>query len=170
MRAFADGLPRPVRDAPWTRPFPGPSTSGAKRCEHTAFLRSPTYANVHARVRGSATGFAGSLVRNSRDSMSPRVTSGAARPSIFDIDNARRAWFSLIASAPVGDLRTRSHTKARLKAQPLGALWVYDCLGFLRRRITTSMPATSVPGGGAGKRANWMSGTGTSMSAPLAKS
>jgi hypothetical protein len=38
---------------------------------------------------------------------------------------------------------------------------------FLRSLITRSMPATSVPGGGAGRRLNSTAGTGTSISAPL---
>ena len=41
---------------------------------------------------------------------------------------------------------------------------------FLRRRMTRSMPATSVPGGGAGSLLNSTSGTGTSIRAPLATS
>ena len=42
--------------------------------------------------------------------------------------------------------------------------------GFLRNRITRSMPATSVPGGGDGSLLNSTSGTGTSIRAPLATS
>jgi AraC family transcriptional regulator len=41
---------------------------------------------------------------------------------------------------------------------------------FLRSRMTTSIPATSVPGGGEGRRLNSTSGTGTSISAPLVRS
>jgi hypothetical protein len=41
---------------------------------------------------------------------------------------------------------------------------------FLRSRITRSMPATSVPGGGWGRRLNSTAGTGTSISAPLSRS
>jgi len=39
--------------------------------------------------------------------------------------------------------------------------------GILRRRMTRSMPATSVPGGGTGSLLNSTSGTGTSIRAPL---
>ena len=38
---------------------------------------------------------------------------------------------------------------------------------FLRSLITRSIPVTSVPGGGAGRRLNSTAGTGTSISAPL---
>jgi hypothetical protein len=41
---------------------------------------------------------------------------------------------------------------------------------FLRSRITRSMPATSVPGGGAGRRLNSTAGTGTSIRSPLERS
>ena len=41
---------------------------------------------------------------------------------------------------------------------------------FFRSRITRSMPATSVPGGGGGRRLNSTSGTGTSIRAPLERS
>jgi hypothetical protein len=41
---------------------------------------------------------------------------------------------------------------------------------FLRSRMTRSMPTTSVPGGGGGRRLNSTAGTGTSMSAPVVRS
>ncbi len=41
---------------------------------------------------------------------------------------------------------------------------------FLRSLMTRSMPATSVPGGGGGRRLNATAGTGTSIRAPLSRS
>jgi hypothetical protein len=89
--------------------------------------------------------------------LSTHTAAGVRRPWKTDAGNRTRTYDPRITNALLYQL---SYPGARNR----------EFYSFFRSRITRSIPATSVPGGGAGRRLNSTSGTGTSIRAPLARS